>query len=124
MLLSLPSPIDTSVWQFWNSSSYCSNNTVIYSCVSSETLFINWDIFDQGGKIASWGVSHFSERLTRVNEPIEAVLEVTYSNSTFIASTIIVTLPVPETYTIKCNTIIAENIATSSLASKCGFSLY
>ena len=97
---------------------------MIYSCVNSKKFFINWDIFDQGGKIASWGVSHFSERLTRESEPIEAVLEVTYSNSTSIASTIILTLPVPETYTIKCNTIIAENIPTSSLASKCEFLLY
>ena len=106
----------TDVVQVWNSSSYCSNN-VIYSCCDN-TPFINWGIFEQGTHIASWTVSHFTSRLRRETEPIEAVVEVTYSNLTFIASTIILTLPLDhQPYTIYCNSDIARNIPRAS-ASK------
>ena len=120
VLLCLPSQIDTSVWKVWNSSSYCSNK-VIYSCVSDNTPFINWDILEQGRKIASWAVSHITNngRLIRESEPLETVLEVTYSNSTFIASTItLTTTRDPQTYTIACNRIITENVPRTSLKSK------
>ena len=95
---------------------------MIYSCVSENTPFINWDITitsDEGRHIVSWTQSHFTNngRIRREREPIQAVLEVTYSNSTSIASTI--TLPMePQTYTIQCNSIIARNIPRSSIASK------
>ena len=95
---------------------------MIYTCVSENSPVINWDILEQGRGIASWSVSHFTNdgRLTRETEPIEAVLQITYSNSTFIASTIILTLTMdPQMYTIKCNKIIAGNIPRSSLTSKC-----
>ena len=116
-MLCLPSEIDT-VWQVWNSSSYCSNNKLIYSCVS-DSPGINWDISEQGRLIASWSVSHFTNngRLLRESEPIEAVLEVTYSNSTFIASTIKLTISMD--LQIQCNNIIAKNIQRSSLTGKC-----
>ena len=104
-LLCLPSQIDT-VWQVWNSSSYCSHNTVIYKCVSENAPVINWDILEQGTPIASWTVSHFSIGFRRESEPIQAVLEVTYSNSTFIVSTILLKpLMDPQTFTIRCNSI-------------------
>ena len=93
---------------------------MIYTCVSENSPVINWDISDQGRRIASWSVSHLTNdgRLIRESEPIEAVLEVAYSNSTFIASTIIQTLTMdPQTYTIQCNKIIARNIPKTSVIS-------
>ena len=123
VLLCLPSQKDTSVWKVWNSSSYCSNK-VIYSCVSDNTPVINWDISEQGILIASWSVIHFINdgRLIRETEPIEAVLEVTYSNSTFIASTIILILAMdPQTITVSCNSIIPENIPRTSFKNKSSF---
>ena len=119
----LPSQKDTSVWKIWNSSSYCSNK-VIYSCVSDNTAVINWDISEQGTLIASSTVSHVTNdgRLIRESEPIEAVLEVTYSNLTFIASTIILILSMdPQTVTVACNSIILENIPRTSVKSKSSF---
>ena len=95
---------------------------MIYTCVSENSPVINWDILEQGRRIASWSVSHLTNdgRLIRETEPIEAVLQITYSNSTFIASTIILTLTMdPQMYTIECNKIIARNIPRSSLTSKC-----
>ena len=95
---------------------------MIYSCVSENTPFINWDITitsEEGRHIVSWTQSHFTNngRIRREREPIQAVLEVTYSNSTSIASTI--TLPMePQTYTIQCNSVIARNIPRTSIASK------
>ena len=94
---------------------------MIYTCVSENSPVINWDISEQGRRIASWSVSHFTNygTLIRENEPIEAVLEVAYSNSTFIASTITLTLTMdPQTYTIQCNKIIARNIPKASVISK------
>ena len=123
VLMCLPSQKDTSVWKVWNSSSYCSNK-VIYSCVSDNTPVINWDISEQGIPIASWTVTHFTSdgRLIRESEPIETVLEVTYSNSTFIASTIILILAMePQIITVSCNSIIPENIPRTSVKSKSSF---
>ena len=91
---------------------------MIYSCVSEDLPILNWHILEQGTLIASWAVSHFSRGLRRETDPIEAVLEVTYSNLTFIASTIILTLPLDhQPYTIYCNSDIARNIPRPS-ASK------
>ena len=84
---------------------------MIYTCVSEDIPILNWDILEQGRRIASWGISHFSSRFRRETEPIEAVLEVTYSNLTYIASTIVLTLPLDhQPYTIRCNSDIARNI--------------
>ena len=92
---------------------------MIYSCVSENTPVKNRDVLEQGRLFASWGVSQFTNdgRLIRKSEPLEAVLEVTYSNSTFIASTITLTLTMDPQTSIIRNSIIAENVPRNSLKS-------
>ena len=104
--------------QIWNNSSYCSD-TVIFICVNEQRGFLIWDVYDDDISITSITLSssQFSGRSTRRFEKSAIIAEITYSNSTALASTLTITnFSALSANAIGCNGVITEyNVFPSKL---------
>ena len=75
--------------QVWNNSSYCSD-TVIFTCVEEQRNFLIWDVYDDD--ISFISITSLSPRLSiRQFEKSAIIAEITYRNSTALASTLLLT---------------------------------
>ena len=78
--------------QVWNNSSYCSD-TVIFTCVNEQRRFLIWDVYDDDILIIAITLtsSQSTKRSTRRFENSAIIAEITYRNSTALASILTIT---------------------------------
>ena len=119
-MLFLPIIVLATLMQVWNNSSYCSD-TVIFTCVNEQRGFLFWDVYDNDIQIISITLaSSQSPKLTTrqfQNSVISA--EITYRNSTAVASTLTITnFSVSSVNAVSCNDIRNAIIPPDAFPSK------
>ena len=106
-MLFLPIIVLATLMQVLNSSSYCSD-TVIFTCVNEQRGFLIWDVYDNDIIFTSITLaSSLSPNLsTRRFEKSAIIAEITYRNSTALASTLTVTnFSASSANAVSCNDI-------------------